>query len=123
MRAGETNRRRALGLKQQGPATKERSVVVGAVERRGRVRASVIGTARNALAARKTVCEFVLPGSMIFTDDWARYDPLPRERGYCHRRINHSERIYVAGDCHTQTIESFFATSRPTCAGHTMHLG
>ena len=31
------------------------------------------------------------------------------KRGYSHQRINHSARIYVEGDVHTQTIEGFFA--------------
>jgi len=34
-------------------------------------------------------------------------------RGFTHRRIKHKERIYVAGDVHTQTIEEFFG---PTVA-------
>jgi transposase len=108
MRAGETNRRRALGLKQRGPATKPRSVVVAAVERGGRVRATIIGKTRTAELASRALAEFVLPDSMIFTDDWSGYDPLVRMGYKHHRRINHSARIYVDGDVHTQTIEGFF---------------
>ena len=55
---------------------------------------------------RDKVHEFVLPGSMIFTDDWSGYDTLSRR--YRHRRINHSQRVYVSGDVHTQTLDGFF---------------
>jgi transposase len=51
---------------------------------------------------------YVLPESMIFTDDYKGYtDRMSRQfRG--HRRINHSERVYVQGNVHTNTIEGFF---------------
>ena len=117
MRAGETNRRRALGIKQQGPATKTRSVVFGAVERGGRIRAGVIGKARTAENASSALCEFVLPASMIFTDDWSGYDPLVRMGYKHHRRIKHSARIYVDGNVHTQTIEGFFGHFKTDARG------
>jgi transposase len=87
----------------RGPATKTRAIVVGAVERQGKLRATVV-TRRGEV--RKVAGEFVLPGSVIFTDDWHGYYGL--DRAYGHRRINHSERIYVDGEVHTQTIEGFF---------------
>ncbi|MDX6514282.1 MAG: transposase, partial [Gaiellaceae bacterium] len=31
---------------------------------------------------------------------------------YRHRRINHSAKIYVSGDVHTQTIEGFFGLTK-----------
>ena len=46
---------------------------------------------------------------MVFTDDWGGYDSRSRAHlPFPHRRINHSQRIYVDGDVHTQTIEGFF---------------
>jgi transposase len=49
----------------------------------------------------------VLPGSMIFTDEYKVYERLGK-KGYTHRRINHHARVYVDGDVHTQTIDGFF---------------
>src|SRR5438445_308173 len=76
---------------------KERAVVVAAVERGGKVRATVGPDRTHALG---TVREFVLPGSMIFTDDFGGYEYLSHGRRgrkdkyqYRHRRINHSQRI------------------------------
>jgi transposase len=49
--------------------------------------------------------EFVVPGSVLYTDDYRGYDKLGGK--YHHQRINHSARVYVDGDVHTQTIEGF----------------
>jgi transposase len=108
IRESERRKRIAAGIPPRGPATKPRPVVFGAVERGGRVRTTIVGKSRNARAVSRALCEFVLPSAMVFTDDWAGYDPL-KHMGYKrHRRINHSARIYVDGDVHTQTIEGFF---------------
>ncbi len=106
IRESERRAHRASGEYHHGPYTRHgRPIVVGAVERRGSIRASVV---KHRYDAQATVREFVLPGSMIFTDDWNGYSGLSRKGIYRHRRINHSERIYVEGPVHTQTIEGFF---------------
>ena len=84
----------------------KRATVFGAVERGGRIRVSVAADSR-AGTVQGLIREYVLPASLIYTDDWTGYASLGR-RGYRHRRINHSARIYVDGDTHTQTIDGFF---------------
>ena len=103
LREGDRRRLRAQGIQNAGPASKTRAIVAAAVERKGSLRATVVPT---RAAARKVVREFVLPGSVIFTDDWTGYETLKHD--YTHHRINHSQRVYVSGDVHTQTIEGFF---------------
>jgi hypothetical protein len=78
---------------------------MGLVERGGRIKATVVPS-RYGYTLRNTVASFVLPDSMVFTDDYGGYEGL--ERRYRHRRINHSARVYVSGTTHTQTIEGFF---------------
>jgi transposase-like protein len=81
--------------------------VVGMVERKGRVRAFVAqDTKADTLIG--LVREHIVPRSLVFTDDYAPYDGLG-VRGFQHRRIRHSEKIYVSGTTHTQTIEGFWA--------------
>ncbi len=80
--------------------------VFGAVERGGRVRATIIRDRTSALLGQ-AASEHVLPASMIFTDEWAGYTTLGR-RYKSHRRIAHSARVYVDGNVHTNTIEGFF---------------
>jgi transposase len=101
LRESERRSLRAQGIGNRGPATKPRPVVFAAVERKGRIRASVIGMTRSAQTVRDTLCEFVLPKSMVFTDDWSGYDPLTKTGRYTVRRIKHSQRIYVSGNVHT----------------------
>ena len=86
------------------------------VERGGRVKAARRQATARPSTLQGTSCEFVLPGSTLFTDEWPAYKPL-RER-YDHRRISHSESIYVSGDVHTQTIEGFFGNLKTRHARH-----
>jgi transposase-like protein len=106
IRESERRKFKREGRSNRGPYTKPRQIVFAAVERQGRVRAEVIPSSQGTVLTEK-VGEFVLPGSMIFTDDWTGYERLGRY--YTHRRINHSQRIYVSGNVHTQTIEGFFS--------------
>jgi transposase-like protein len=84
-----------------------KTVAFGAVERQGRIRATVIPNSRGTTSQRQ-VREYVVPESIPYTDDYHGYKKLDRTGGYTHRRINHSARVYVQGDIHTQTIEGFF---------------
>jgi transposase len=84
--------------------------VLGVVERKGRIVARVT----QSLSAETTnalVKEYILPESVIFTDEAPVYNNIPKiERmGYEHRRINHTQKVYVAGDVHTNTIEGFWS--------------
>lgn len=83
-----------------------KAVVFAAVERRGRIRAEVVPNSRGATVQAK-VREYVIPDSILYTDDYKGYLKLGTS-GYTHRRINHSARVYVDGDVHTQTVEGFF---------------
>ena len=106
IRESERAARRARGESHSGPYTRpNRPIVVGAVERRGKIRATVVQRRHDA---QFVVRGFVLPGSMIFTDDWSGYNGLSKNNTYRHRRINHTARVYVDGPVHTQTIEGFF---------------
>jgi transposase-like protein len=37
---------------------------------------------------------YILPGSMVFTDEYKAYNRLGK-KGYTHRRINHHARVLV----------------------------
>jgi transposase-like protein len=84
----------------------QRTAVVGVVQRRGEVRAVVAADVKfdTLIGIAK---EHVLPESTLFTDDFSAYGGFGA-RFEKHRRINHSEKVYVVGDCHTNTIEGFW---------------
>jgi transposase-like protein len=90
---------------------KPKTPVLGVVQRKsGRVIARVAAdTTKPTLHG--FIKEYVLPGSVVFTDDYASYDGI-EGRNYRHYRIRHSERVYVTGSrgqIHTQTIEGFWS--------------
>jgi transposase len=94
---------------------RKKTIVFAAGERGGRVRASVVPRRDKANLIEKTR-EFVLPESMIFTDEWPPYEQVaPFFRG--HKRVKHKQRIYVQDDAGTQNLESFFALFKNSVRG------
>lgn len=49
----------------------------------------------------------VLPESVVYTDEAAIYQKLP-DMGYEHDWVSHSNKVYVSGDVHTNTIDGFW---------------
>jgi transposase-like protein len=105
-RQADRNRRAKLGWNAQTDYWNRKAVVFGAVERGGRIRASVVPNSR-ASVIEPLARSYILPGSMVFTDEYKAYNRLGK-KGYTHRRIQHHARVYVDGDVHTQTIDGFF---------------
>jgi transposase len=94
--------------------------VVGMVERNdgkriGRVVARVAPNVKKE-TLHGIAKEYVLPKSTIFTDDYVSYDGLELQ-GYAHKRIRHSQKVYVTGDVHTNTIEGFWSTVKRGIGG------
>ncbi len=84
-----------------------KTTVFGLVERKGHVAAHVVGKKPQAeIMGRLTA--IVDPASIVYTDDARIYDRFPKA-GWDHRTINHSARVYVQGDVHTQTSEGFWS--------------
>lgn len=102
-RAGEVRTRQQAGWWKD----RHKTTVVAAVERGGKVAALVTEG-----SSKEDVYPFikskVLPRSTVYTDDFTTYRALGRE-GYHHERIAHSERVYVSGNVHTNTVEGFFS--------------
>ncbi|MFZ3262914.1 MAG: IS1595 family transposase [Terriglobales bacterium] len=91
---------------------KKKSPVIGIVERStgtriGRVKALATPdvTAERVLGI---VHEHVLPKSTVFTDEYRIYDRVGG-RVKEHKRVNHTAKVYVLGDVHTNTIEGFWS--------------
>jgi transposase-like protein len=91
------------------------------VQRKGEVRAFVAADVKSD-TLRGLIKEHVLPRTMVFTDDFKSYNGLDA-RGYMHHRINHSERVYVNGDVHTNTIEGFWSLIKRGIGGVYHNVG
>ena len=84
-----------------------KSVVAGAVQRKGNVVARVVANVK-----ADTLTSFVNEAvshqvSLLVTDQWMGYRQLHRQ--YPHKVINHAKGQYVVGAVHTNTIEGFWS--------------
>ena len=89
-----------------GRGTVNKIPVVSLVQRGGDVRSMVMErvTVRNI---RKVLKEYVSPAAKIMTDELNVYKGL--ERGYAgHEAVKHSQKEYVRGAVHVNTIEGYF---------------
>jgi transposase len=113
--------RRKTGRRGRPSAAETKKVpVVGIVERGteekpGRIIARVAKDVKRS-TLHGMVKDYVLPKSTVYTDELSAYHGIENlkdidgnNRGYQHRRVNHSEGVYVAGDAHTNTIEGFWS--------------
>jgi transposase-like protein len=89
-----------------GTGGTDKTVVVGVLERGGRVRASVVpDNRRSTLHAH--VQEHVAQGATIYTDELKSYTGLD-DLGYAHQTIDHAE-TYAKDRVHTNGLENFWS--------------
>jgi transposase-like protein len=89
----------------RGRARSSKTVVLGMVERGGKVNASVIDDIRKP-TLQSYVRDRVEPGSSIFTDSLESYTGLDAD--FDHRTVNHAV-SYVDGNVHTNVMENFWS--------------
>jgi hypothetical protein len=95
--------KRRKGLKGGGPAGK--AIVLGMLEREGKVRATVIPD-RSKPVMQENVRPHVEAGSQIYSDEAGSYWRMDDE--YAHEIVNHAE-AYVVGNVHTNGLENFWS--------------
>ena len=98
----------------RGRSTDTKTPVIGVVERGGSVRASVSKRVHGGALATH-ILRNVESGAKLVTDDFAAYKYM--DRHYDRKVINHSARIYVRGDIHTNTIEGFWSQLKRSIRG------
>jgi transposase-like protein len=86
--------------------TKDKTAVMGILERGGEVRATVVGKRRKR-ELHGHIDTHVAAGSAIYTDAFMSYQGL-QEKGFAHQVIDHAER-YVDGQVHTNGLENFWS--------------
>jgi transposase-like protein len=82
-----------------------KAVVVGLLERGGKVKTAVIPTRKQNIP-EKIVRQLVEPGTEVHTDEYSGYYNL--KDGYLHKVVNHLEG-YVRENVHTNGIENFWS--------------
>jgi transposase len=102
-------RPRAYDRRSREAKMADKSIVWGAVERGGRVRAEVIPFS-GAGDIRPRVLANVKARSTLYTDGWHVYRTMAGT--FDHYWVDHEAPEYVRGPVHTQTIEGFWANMK-----------
>ncbi len=89
----------------QGRSAKDKTPVLGMVERKGKLIAKVV---------KNTSCEVLTPqivkfvkDALIYTDEWWGYNSI--KKLFKHDYVNHRTSEYVRGNVYTNTIEGFWS--------------
>lgn len=96
-----------------GTGGKDKTIVMGILERGGRVRTNVLPN-RKKHAVQGQVKAHVSAGSALYSDALKSYDGLAQE--YAHQVIDHAEK-YVEGRVHTNGLENFWSLTKRTLGG------
>jgi transposase-like protein len=103
------SKRAELGGKTRG--VKGKAIVVGMVERGGRVRAEVV-VERTKPVLHALVAKNIDADATLVTDEWGGYNGAQ----FAHEVINHAVE-YVRDNVHTNSAENFWALLRRTLGG------
>jgi transposase-like protein len=90
---------------------KGKTIVVGMLERKGRVKAHVV-EARTREVLHELANASIAPGSTVMTDQHHPYNGI----NFTHEVINHAD-SYVRGNIHTNGIENFWSMLKRSLGG------
>ena len=96
--------------------TDNKVVVVGAVQRDGAIRLQVVkGRGRDTLQGfvRENVAEDT---EAIYTDEWEAYTGIA-DHDTKHETVNHSEKEYVRGEVHVNSVENIWSLLKRSIIG------
>ncbi|MBZ5572047.1 MAG: IS1595 family transposase [Acidobacteriia bacterium] len=96
-----------------GTGTKDKTAVMGILERGGKVRTSVLPN-RKRHAIQSEVRKHVEAGTALYTDALLSYNGL--EGDYAHKVVDHAVQ-YVDGACHTNGLENFWSLLKRGISG------
>jgi transposase-like protein len=96
-----------------GTGAKDKTAVMGILERGGKVRTSVLPN-RKRHAIQSEVRKHVEAGSALYTDALLSYDGL--EGDYAHQVVDHAVQ-YVDGQVHTNGLENFWSLLKRGISG------
>lgn len=94
---------------------KNKSAIMGMVERGGRVKAVKIPHRKTHILLKK-IKDNVEKGSHIMSDELQAYRKV-RWLGFTQQRIKHRKKQYVRGEVHTNTIEGFWSQIKRSVRG------
>ena len=108
--------RKALSRREAAMHRESKPTVFAAVERGGRIRATVV-PGRRGPHIEEQIINWVRPDAIVMTDEWPAYSGLG-EHFVSHSRVIHSAREYARGDTNTNTVEGFFGNLKTGMRGN-----
>ncbi len=90
----------------QGRSAKDKTPVLGMVERNGKLNAKTVANVQSATLTKEIVAN-VKESASLYTDEWLGYKGVSRI--YDHSIVKHNKGQYVNGRIHTNTIEGFWS--------------
>jgi len=113
---------RRRGKKQgfTGRGARGKIIVMGIVERGGKLFVKVIPNA-SGMSLIPPIIERIEPGTIISTDEWSPYKVLAA-LGYDHRTVNHARKQWVEGDTHVNSLEGFWSMLKRSIKGTHVHV-
>jgi transposase-like protein len=96
-----------------GTGTKDKTAVMGILERGGKVRASVVPSRRKTVL-QEEVRKHVTAGAALYSDALMSYDGLATN--YAHQVVDHATQ-YVDGRVHTNGLENFWSLLKRGISG------
>lgn len=103
------------GKRRQARKNENKSMVVGMVQRGGRIKTKHLDEYWTSTML-KTLVDNVERGTRLITDDSSIMGKTKR-LGYLHDSIKHSAKKYVKGNIHTNTIEGFWSQIKRSLDG------
>lgn len=94
---------------------KNKSALMGMVEREGTVRAKQIPNRESHIVLNQ-VRENVSKDAQVMSDEYSAYKKLPK-LGYNSQRVKHGKKHYVRANVHTNTIEGFWGQVKRSIRG------
>ena len=98
----------------KGRSTKDKTAIVGVVERAGRVKACIVGNVQSKILSAEII-KNIKETANLCTDEWVGYKGISRI--YDHSVIKHNEDEYIRGRVHTNTIKSFWSLMKRGIVG------
>src|ERR1700719_567805 len=96
-----------------GTGTKDKTAVMGILERGGKVRTSVVPS-RKKHVLQDEVRRHVTAGAALYSDALLSYEGLATD--YAHKVVDHAVQ-YVDGNVHTNTLENFWSLLKRGISG------
>jgi transposase len=99
----------------RGRGAEGKTAVIGIVQRHGKVTASVVSNVKSS-TVMPLIRKNIARTATVYTDEFHSYDRVSNA-GYSHKRVEHSARVYVNGDAHTNSIEGFWSLAKRGISG------